>query len=112
MRRMLTALAATLIAVPAFAADIPAKIGQPYSKAREALISAGWKAPAAERDCGAEWRENVCTTYQETESCSGTGMGFCAFRFVDADGKAIRVVTTGETVETLIVHDTFAVTED
>ena len=94
------------------AADIPAMIGQPYSKAREALISAGWEAPAAERDCGAEWRENVCTTYQETESCSGTGMGFCAFRFVDADGKAMRVVTTGETVETLVVHDAFAVTGD
>ena len=93
------------------AADIPDQKGEPYATARLALISVGWRASPAERDCGWEWREDVCSAYQETESCSGTGMGFCAFRFTNANGETMRVVTTGESVQELVVHDAFAVTE-
>ena len=34
--------------------------------------------------------------YREVESCSGTGLGNCAFLFKDAYGNQLRVVTAGE----------------
>lgn len=111
MRRTLAAVAAMLIALPALAADIPHTVGEPYSQARSEMMSEGFSPTAAERACGVG-REDVCDAYAETEACSGTGRAFCAFRFVGADGQAVRIVTTGETVETLVVHDAFAVAND
>ncbi|MEF2547986.1 hypothetical protein VQ045_12520 [Aurantimonas sp. E1-2-R+4] len=112
MKRMVAALAASLITLPAFATGWPVTTGEPYAKARGDMIAAGWETPPAARDCGWEWRADVCAAYQETEACSGTGAAYCSFRFVDAGGKVVRIVTTGETVETLVVHDAFAVVED
>ena len=43
--------------------------------------------------------------YPETEACSGTGMGFCAFRFRNAQGLILAITTTGEELPDLTVFD-------
>lgn len=91
-------------------ADVIAALGEgaPYATAREKLIIAGLFAKifppetAGER-CGE--RKEICDAYPETESCSGTGMGFCLFRFYNpAGGPGFAVTTAGEELKDLTVH--------
>jgi hypothetical protein len=84
------------------------KKDMPYAQARLALLSAGWSpapqepAQFAEQRCGA--RVKICGAYPETEACSGTGMGFCAFRFRNARGNILAITTTGEELADLTVY--------
>lgn len=81
----------------------------PYAQARLALLSAGWSPSpqepeqSAEQRCGV--RIEICGAYPETEACSGTGMGFCAFRFRNAQGSILAITTTGEELADLTVYD-------
>lgn len=82
--------------------------GAHYETARLGLFIRGWRAgpssdpgtTAAQR-CGA--RVEICNAYPETESCAGTGLGQCAFRFVDDNGRHLRVVTVGEALTDLVI---------
>lgn len=84
------------------------KKDRPYAEMRQKLLNAGWFAapqdPAqfADQRCGA--RAEICDAYPETEACSGTGMGFCAFRFRSGDGAIIAVTTVGEGLADLTVY--------
>lgn len=74
----------------------------PYAQAREILIDAGWQAieiPIQQRGgqlFGATKYVVKELGYNEVVDCSGTGMGFCRFEFVTADGRKLIVVTAGE----------------
>ena len=91
---------------------IPLKVGQAYEQGRAALLRAGWRpvtahtSPAGRALCyrivdenlqGAEAalaaREPECQ-YEEIQSCSGTGMGYCNMQFHDGNGSTLAVVTT------------------
>lgn len=85
------------------------KKGVPYSQARQDLMKGGWMAAPIdlkldkETRCGT--RIEICVAYPETESCSGTGMGFCLFRFEDAGRRVLTVTTVGEELPDLTVHE-------
>jgi hypothetical protein len=63
-----------------------------YPEAREVILGMGW-IPAGE-DCGGGGTgEATCSDFPEIDSCSGTGMGFCAMTFRRGD-RCLDVVTT------------------
>lgn len=89
---------AILIPSISIAQSIPKtlKQGISYAQARKILINAGWQA--LERSSN---REHFGATnylvnklgYNEVETCSGTGMGFCRFVFTNANGQKLAVIT-------------------
>lgn len=83
--------------------------GVPYAVARLQLLQNGWSPAPSEPDEKAETRcggrIEICQAYPETDACSGTGMGFCLFRFTSGAGAVVSVTTTGEELADLTVHD-------
>jgi hypothetical protein len=87
---------------PARHGKIPRVKGLPYSRARKALLAAGWqplKTNSSPSDANVSsgngalfWRRG----YIELETCSGTGVAACAFLFTDRFGNRLRVTTEGE----------------
>ena len=78
----------------------------PYAEAREWLVSSGWMATAhdiATIPGRCSFREEICTTYPEAQSCSGTGMGYCLFRFEGTDGRDLLITTAGEELDALVL---------
>ena len=86
-------------------AKLPPITEMVYAKARKKLLAAGWQPLQTKSFNEAEehpdigygngllfWRRG----YVELESCSGTGVGACAFLFKDAYGNRLRVTTAGE----------------
>lgn len=102
MNKRFTAIATTavttiLLSSIAIAQEIPKtlKQGMSYAQARKALINAGWQAVelSPNRDRLGAMDYLIQLGYNEVESCSGTGMGFCRFNFTDANGRQLAVVT-------------------
>jgi hypothetical protein len=94
-----------LAQIPVSAQAIPSLMqGSPYISERKKLLSAGWqKSIQPGRNCDAErssggirngFERTTCFKYQELESCSNSG--FCAFRWLTANGQALRIITHGE----------------
>ena len=103
MKKSLSVIAATTIAtllVPtiAVAQTIPKNLkqGMPYAQARKTLLNSGWQAvahsPNRDRFGAMNYLINKLG-YNEVETCSGTGMGFCRFSFTNANGQKLAVVT-------------------
>jgi hypothetical protein len=69
--------------------------GETYKSIRVKMIKAGWKpAPTSEADkCSAE--DSRCQGRPEMESCAGTGMANCAFRW-KRKGKIVTILTVSE----------------
>ncbi|MDX2245018.1 MAG: hypothetical protein NW224_30445 [Leptolyngbyaceae cyanobacterium bins.302] len=102
MKTLFATITATTIAIvtlssAVIAQEIPKtlKQGMSYAQARKALINAGWQAVelSPNRDRFGAMNYIIKLGYNEVESCSGTGMGFCRFNFTDADGRKLAVVT-------------------
>jgi hypothetical protein len=91
-------LAAILLPGNVFAQEIPKtlKQGMPYAQARKILIQAGWQAiqlsPNRARFGAMDYLIDTLG-YNEVESCSGTGLGFCRFSFTNAKSQTLAVVT-------------------
>ena len=109
----LAAFALAIAAGPASADDIDDSVASlkkdaPYAPARLPLFAAGWVPAPEDRESGPEarcsFRTDICLAYPEAEACSGTGMGYCAFRF-EKDGAALWITTVGEPVTDLTVYD-------
>ncbi len=89
-----------MLSVPTvtIAQELPSTLrqGMPYAEARQILLDAGWQAaylsPMRERFGAMDYIIEL--GYNEVTSCSGTGMGFCAFEFVDAYGNKLAISTT------------------
>jgi hypothetical protein len=63
-----------------------------YPEARKVILAMGWM-PAGE-DCGGGGTgEATCVDFPEIDSCSGTGVGYCAMTFRRGD-RCLDVVTT------------------
>jgi len=78
-------------------ATVPNVYGQPIETARTTLIARGWRPAPAE---SGEWEHSGAERLKmrgviEAESCSGTGMGYCAFNYQSPAG-ALGVTTAGE----------------
>ena len=74
-------------------------IDMPYSEAREILLKSGWMpVPADRSDLDFEYRLPhfyYDAGYREAIACSGTGVGYCAFKFQNKKGEYLRVTTQG-----------------
>lgn len=92
-----TAISTVLLSSSVIAQEIPKtlKQGMSYAQTRKALINAGWQAVelSPNRDRFGAMDYIIQLGYNEVESCSGTGMGFCRFNFTDAKGRKLAVVT-------------------
>lgn len=92
---------------------VPKIYGISYDAARKILIKRGW-LPATQHMLHGNtvdvqsgngpifWKRG----YWELESCSGTGMAYCLFKFVDPSGRVLAVVTEGEEDEAGKYHAT------
>jgi hypothetical protein len=94
---IVTIIATVLLSHSVLAQEVPRtlKQGMSYAQARKTLINAGWQAVALSpnRDRFGAMDDIIKLGYNEVESCSGTGMGFCRFTFTDANGRKLVVVT-------------------
>jgi len=81
---------------------IPNLVGMTYHKARQKLLDEGWipitqhslyvKDPNIQSGNGQEfWKLG----YWEIISCSGTGKGYCRFKFADPSGRGLVIITAG-----------------
>ena len=103
----LTSLAQDKPCQPRKHAKLPPITELTYLKARKKLLLAGWQPvqtlsfnevsedPNIKYGNGPLFWERG---YVELESCSGTGVGACAFLFKDAYGNHLRVTTAGEEI--------------
>lgn len=79
---------------------IPNVYGHAVADAREALAAHGWQPQPPEQgassiphDRAADYRAQG---WVEFETCSGTGMGYCALNYRHADGSRLMVTAMGE----------------
>lgn len=71
------------------------KKGERYSSVRSKMLKAGWKPfRAADADECID-NDSRCVGRREMRSCSGTGVGACAFTW-KRRGKIVSVFTVGE----------------
>ncbi len=79
---------------------IKIKQGMKYSIARKILLDSGWQASYSRWQDIPEYGRAKSYYYdygwREVEDCSGTGKGYCLFKFHDAYGHKLEVVTTGD----------------
>lgn len=91
---------------PKRAVPIPTLKSLSYHRARARLFAAGW-IPVQTKPRGVNPDNNPDISsgngrlfwergYLEIESCAGTGLSPCSFRWADKFGNQIRVVTRGE----------------
>lgn len=77
---------------------VPGIDGKPITKARAALIAAGWKPVdhgSADQRSDPREQDLVKLGAVEVDSCSGTGFGYCAFDYERA-GARLSVTTVGD----------------
>lgn len=74
-------------------------IGMPYHEARKIILQSGWEPAQIERsDLDVKYRLPhfyYDAAYTEVLACSGTGMGYCSFKFQNAKEEYLRVTTQG-----------------
>jgi hypothetical protein len=78
-----------------FPASEPVKVrleDMTYPEARKVILALGW-IPEGEDCVGAGTGEATCTDFPEIDSCSGTGVGYCAMTFRRGD-RCLDVLTT------------------
>jgi hypothetical protein len=68
--------------------------GEPYSRARQTLLRAGWR-PAPGRGYRGLIDSFLRVGWVEVSNCSGTGLGFCSFDW-KRGRQCARVITYGE----------------
>ncbi|MFT4027195.1 MAG: SHOCT domain-containing protein [Novosphingobium sp.] len=83
---------------------VPAVFNEAYSKARGDLGGAGWTAqPSNEETFEGDRTEDYRRRFPETDSCSGTGYGYCNFTLKSKDGLAkLSITTVGEAEDPLV----------
>ena len=92
---LIAGTASLALSLPVTALAQPAlRQGMPYAEARTLLLDAGWQAQAVANPEQDETMAYLIELgYGEVVACSGTGRGFCAFEFIDADGRKLSVST-------------------
>lgn len=79
------------------AAEVPLIYGLPILEARQRLIAAGWQPVPRAADQGVDSLTTglIAEGIPEVDECSGTGYGFCAFRYTRPTAD-LSVTTAGE----------------
>jgi len=71
----------------------------PYDEARQLITQADWMPAHVKRsDLDAEYARPkfyYAAGYSEVVACSGTGVGYCAFKFYNTNNQYLRVTTRG-----------------
>lgn len=80
------------------AASVPLIYGLPIDHARQALAAAGWQPIAGQTNPASYAAEIAAAGVPEVEDCSGTGFGYCAYRYTGPAGE-LGVTTMGEIAE-------------
>lgn len=81
--------------------DRPNIAGLPFAAARAFLLQNGWSPISATRPMamsdmwGFRAQQLTDTGFMEATACSGTGAAECSFRYEDAQGYRLNVVTAG-----------------
>jgi hypothetical protein len=71
------------------------KNGETYKSVRIKMLKVGWKpSPTSEADKCSDG-DDRCQGRPEMESCAGTGMANCAFRW-KKEGKIVTILTASE----------------
>lgn len=88
-------------------AEVPAVFGMPIDQARKALFAHGWR-PANSRTAPKELDATIgkalfARGIREVRDCSGTGFGFCTFKYTNAAG-ILQVVTAGDGESPNVAH--------
>lgn len=110
MRKIYVLLALSLFAMSISAKELPIKIkkGMPYIDARKILLNSGWQTVTAhttpngtpvcfkvqEQEDDSLANSEACK-YEEIDTCSGTGMGFCGMSFFDGEETYLSITTAG-----------------
>lgn len=112
MRKVFAVFAIVIISisikVSAKELSIEIKKGMPYIEARKILLDAGWQTVTAhttpngtpvcfkvqEQEDESLANSEACN-YEEIDSCSGTGMGFCGMKFFDGEETYLSITTDG-----------------
>jgi hypothetical protein len=80
------------------AASVPLIYGLPIDRARQALAAAGWQPITGQTNPLSYAAEIAAAGVPEVEDCSGTGFGYCAYRYTGPAGE-LSVTTMGEIAE-------------
>lgn len=107
---VLFSIATISISMEVSAKELPIKIkkGMPYIEARKILLDAGWQTVTAhttpngtpvcfkvqEREDESLASSEACN-YEEIDTCSGSGMGFCNMNFFDGEETYLAITTAG-----------------
>lgn len=101
----LTAIALLTVTSLGYASPAALKAGAPFTKAREQLYAAGWRAdPLAHLSSGEYMgleRQLVENGYTEVDSCS-EGLSFCIHQYTKGNG-CLRLQTQGEQIRLMKV---------
>jgi len=80
------------------------KQGMPYSEAREIILNTGWQGKNSRwqdipdsGEIGIIYYDNG---WQEVQDCSGTGMAYCKFEFINVKNQTLAITTSGECQKT------------
>lgn len=71
------------------------KKGENYKTVRVKMLKAGWKPAATSKADKCFEGDERCEGRPEMQSCAGTGMANCAFRW-KRRGKVVMIFTVGE----------------
>jgi hypothetical protein len=108
----LFAIAIISISMQVSAKELSIKIkqGMSYIEARKILLDAGWQTvtahttpngtPVCFKDQDQEQEDeslanSEACNYEEIDTCSGTGMGFCGMNFFDGEETYLSIITAG-----------------
>lgn len=81
------------------AADLPSfNQNEGYASIRAKMLGAGWQPFRSKDAVGCIEGDPRCKGRPEAETCSSTGLGYCAFGW-QKDGKAVDIVTSGQNPE-------------
>ena len=75
------------------------KRGMPYAKTREILMKNGWQPVLTQGTSGPPPNDETLLDifnnrgFQEIESCSSFGLGYCLFALHDGDGRTLKITT-------------------
>lgn len=108
MKKLVTVLATTLstiIPLNSYACEPslpPINQHMNYKQARAVITTHGWYKDmttwqeATSSDFDFRAKEYWNRGYNEVKVCSGTGYGFCNFKFIDAYGNTLTITTIGQ----------------
>jgi hypothetical protein len=85
------------IAAPQQNSPPPVRLGEPYGKAQQRLLTKGWRPQprAPHSSCSILQADKRCELFSELVACASTGPGFCRFQWQSPQGQSWALITVG-----------------